>query len=110
MLQSDAGATQDYRYDANGNTTDNSDFGFVYGDHNRLTAVTQAGPPLASYTYNGRGERVTKVVGQDTPDYAALAVEQEATAAAHRSEAKRTEAQAQAREDSARASEAKGGF
>jgi RHS repeat-associated protein len=68
--------------------------------------VTQAGVPLARYTYNGRGERVAKFVGQDRPDYAALAAEQEALAAARRSEAERTEAQAQTLEDSARASEA----
>ncbi|MGQ0595376.1 MAG: hypothetical protein ACT4QB_22875, partial [Gammaproteobacteria bacterium] len=65
--------TRDYRYDPNGNTTDNSGYGFVYGDHDRLTAVTQAGLPLATYTFNGRGERVRKIVGEDRPDYAALA-------------------------------------
>jgi RHS repeat-associated protein len=106
LLQSVDGGTRNYRYDANGNTTDNTDFGFIYGDHDRLTAVTQAGTPLATYTYNGRGERVRKVVGEDPPDYLALATEQEALAAAHRSEAERTEAQARALEDSARASEA----
>ncbi|MGH8585164.1 MAG: RHS repeat-associated core domain-containing protein [Gammaproteobacteria bacterium] len=106
LLQSVAGGTRDYRYDPNGNTTDNSDYGFVYGDHDRLTAVTQAGVPLATYTYNGRGERVTKVVGEDRPDYAALAAEQEALATAHRSEAERIESQARDLGDGARASEA----
>ncbi|MGH8569427.1 MAG: RHS repeat-associated core domain-containing protein, partial [Gammaproteobacteria bacterium] len=100
-----AGA-RDYRYDANGNTTDSGDYGFVYGDHDRLTDVTQAGVPLATYTYNGRGERVRKMVGEDRPDYAALAAEQEAMAAAHRSEAERMGAQARALEAGARASEA----
>jgi YD repeat-containing protein len=106
LLQAMAGGTRNYRYDANGNITDDTDYGFVYGDHDRLTAVTQAGLPLASYTYNGRGERVRKAVGEETPDYAALAREQEALAAAHRSDAERTEAQARALEHSARASEA----
>jgi YD repeat-containing protein len=105
LLQSMAGGTRNYRYDANGNTTDNTDYGFVYGDHDWLTAVTQAGLLLASYTYNGRGERVRKAMGEETPDYAALAREQEALAAAHRSDAERTEAQARALEHSARASE-----
>ena len=100
-----AGA-RDYRYDANGNTTDSSDFGFVYGDHDRLTAVTQAAVSLATYTYNGRGERVRKIVGEDRPDYAALAAEQEALATAHRSEADRIESQARDLEAGARASEA----
>ncbi|MGH8489045.1 MAG: hypothetical protein ACREXS_09330, partial [Gammaproteobacteria bacterium] len=89
LLQSPEGGTRGYRYDPNGNTTDNTDYGFVYGDHGRLTAVTQAGVPLATYTYNGRGERVRKIVGEDRPDYTALAAEQEALAAAHRSEAER---------------------
>ncbi|MGH8573585.1 MAG: hypothetical protein ACREX8_13575, partial [Gammaproteobacteria bacterium] len=106
LLQSTEGGTRDYRYDPNGNTTDNSDYGFVYGDHDRLTAVTQAGVPLATYTYNGRGERVRKIVGEDRPDYATLAAEQEALATAHRSEAERIEAQARDLDDSAQASEA----
>jgi len=49
---------------------------------------------------------VRKVVGKETPDYAALAREQEALAAAHRSEAETIEAWARAFEDSVRASEA----
>ncbi|MGH9195870.1 MAG: hypothetical protein ACRD1T_09035, partial [Acidimicrobiia bacterium] len=37
LLQSTEGGTRDYRYDPNGNTTDNSNYGFVYGDHDRLS-------------------------------------------------------------------------
>jgi hypothetical protein len=49
---------------------------------------------------------VRKIVGEDPPNYLALAAEQEALAAAHRSEAERTEAQARTLDDNARTSEA----
>jgi predicted membrane GTPase involved in stress response len=49
---------------------------------------------------------VRKIVGEEPPDYLALAHEQEAFAAVHRTEAERTQSQAQALEDSAQAREA----
>jgi YD repeat-containing protein len=43
LLQSVDGGTRTYRYDANCNTTDHGDYEFIYGDHDRLTAVIEAG-------------------------------------------------------------------
>ena len=41
--------------------THNGSYGFVYGDNNRLQEVQLNGATLASYIYNGHGERVRKV-------------------------------------------------
>ncbi len=68
LLQTVNGGTRNYSYDANGNTTDNTDRQFTYGNNNRLKEAQIAGSPLASYTYNGRGERVKKT-GTETMLY-----------------------------------------
>lgn len=61
LLQVQDSSTRDYQYDASGNTVDNTDHQFVYGDNNRLQEAQTSGLTLAAYTYNGRGERVKKV-------------------------------------------------
>ena len=49
-----------FDYDANGNTVAKGPLGFTYDATNRLTEVLASGVPLATYTYNARGERVKK--------------------------------------------------
>jgi YD repeat-containing protein len=55
----DINGSQQYSYDANGNTTNLPNplisTNLVYGDHNRLSGVNGA-----SYLYNGQGQRVRK--------------------------------------------------
>lgn len=65
LLETVNGGTRNYSYDGNGNTTDNGNRQFTYGDHNRLKEAQVAGSPVATYTYNGKGERVKKI-GTDT--------------------------------------------
>jgi YD repeat-containing protein len=48
--------SQHFLYDENGNTVDNSRFGFVYRQNNCLRIVTSGGATVAEYRYNGRGE------------------------------------------------------
>ncbi len=60
LLQTQNGGTQEYGYDANGNTTDNTDRQFTYGNNNRLKEAQIANTPVATYIYNGKGERVQK--------------------------------------------------
>jgi len=60
LQQTQNGVTTSYSYDANGNTTSNTDRDFSYGDNNRLKDASIGGSTLATYTYNGRGERVKK--------------------------------------------------
>ena len=66
LLQTVNGGTTTYSYDDNGNTTDNTDYQFTYGDNNRLKTAEQSSTVLATYTYNGRGERVSKVGASTT--------------------------------------------
>jgi RHS repeat-associated protein len=63
------GSTTLYDYDENGNTTDNTDFEFTYGEDNRLTEVIDATVTMATYVYNGRGERVKKETAAGTTLY-----------------------------------------
>jgi YD repeat-containing protein len=63
------GSTTLYDYDENGNTIDNTDFAFEYGEDNRLTEVIDNTVTMATYLYNGRGERVMKVTAADTTLY-----------------------------------------
>ena len=69
LTQTDNGVVRNYGYDAVGNTTSNPDHGFVYGDNNRLREAQVNTIPLASYTYNGRGERIKKTTGTETTLY-----------------------------------------
>ncbi len=50
-----------FGYDANGNTTSKGNFTYTYGDNNRLVEVKLSSTVIATYSYNGRGERVKKV-------------------------------------------------
>ncbi|MGH8653567.1 MAG: DUF6531 domain-containing protein [Gammaproteobacteria bacterium] len=52
--------TDSFSYDANGNTTGADSFTLGYGQNNRLSEMRLSGVVQASYTYNGRGERVKK--------------------------------------------------
>ena len=51
-----------WTYDANGNTTyaEYWDHDYTYGDHNRLVEIQDDGVIVASYQYNGKGERVVR--------------------------------------------------
>ena len=60
LEQTQGANTRTYSYDANGNTTSNTTNTFSYGDNNRLKTSGIGGSTLATYTYNGRGERVKK--------------------------------------------------
>ena len=69
-LQSITGPNGQSRgYDAAGNTTSIDNRSFNYGDHNRLSDVTDTSGTLASYTYNGNGERLIKTAGGETTVY-----------------------------------------
>ncbi|MBN8887803.1 MAG: RHS repeat protein [Rudaea sp.] len=52
-------------YDANGNTTSTNGNAFSYDDRNRLSALNANLPSgtQATYSYNGKGERVAKLIG-----------------------------------------------
>lgn len=52
-------------YDANGNTTSTNGNTFSYDDRNRLSALNANLPSgtQATYSYNGKGERVAKLIG-----------------------------------------------
>jgi len=60
LLQTQGSNITDYTYDAMGNTISNTEFDFSYGDNNRLKEVSILGSAVATYTYNGRGERTKK--------------------------------------------------
>ncbi|NIW57445.1 MAG: hypothetical protein GWN21_20070, partial [Gammaproteobacteria bacterium] len=49
-----------FSFDANGNTIAKGPLSFVYDDTNRMTEALASGVQVASYTYNGKGERVKK--------------------------------------------------
>jgi RHS repeat-associated protein len=56
-------------YDANGNlTADGSGNTYTYDAWNRLVSVSSGGTAVATYTYNGLGERVSETRGATTTD------------------------------------------
>lgn len=68
------GSASNVSYDANGNLTKLTVNGktqqYVYDEANRLTSVKNgAGTVIASYTYDGDGQRLTKTVGSETITY-----------------------------------------
>jgi len=68
------GSAGNVSYDANGNLTKLTVNGktqqYVYDAANRLTSVKNgAGTVIASYTYDGDGQRLTKTVGSETITY-----------------------------------------
>lgn len=60
LEETNDGGTITYSYDANGNTLDNTTNTFTFGDNNRMKTSGVGGSISATYTYNGRGERVKK--------------------------------------------------
>ena len=68
LLETNDGTAVTYSYDANGNTVDATAQQFSYGDNNRLKTVSVNAAPVATYTYNGKGERVKKT-GLNTTYY-----------------------------------------
>ena len=53
----------------NAGAVGSADNTFVYGENNRLKEAGLGGSPLATYTYNGRGERVKKLGATTTYYY-----------------------------------------
>jgi RHS repeat-associated protein len=54
-------------YDANGNlTADGSGNTYVYDAWNRLVAINNGGTTVASYKYDGLGQRITEIHGSNT--------------------------------------------
>ncbi len=58
-----------YSYDANGNTTTIGTRALLYNQNNRLIEVQEGAATIASYTYNGLGQRVIKQAGGVTTFY-----------------------------------------
>jgi RHS repeat-associated protein len=53
-----------YTHDGNGNITAFGNKSLTYNEDNRLIQVATGGNPLGVYTYNGKGQRVTKTAGE----------------------------------------------
>lgn len=64
-----AGAAKTFNYDANGNLIGDGSRTYEWDAENRLITVKQGGTSLASFTYDGRGRRSTKVAGGVTTTY-----------------------------------------
>jgi RHS repeat-associated protein len=58
-----------FSYDANGNITSDGTLTFIYDQSNQLTEVEQGANNVATYTYNGLGERAIKQAGTNTTIY-----------------------------------------
>ena len=60
-----------FDYDSNGNTADDGEFLFTYDQNNQLVEVRKKLDQtlIATYTYNGLGQRVTKTVRGTTTVY-----------------------------------------
>jgi len=58
-----------FQYSANGNIEDNGTYTFNYAAHNRMDLVELGASTVASYVYNGQGERVQKTVSGTTTNY-----------------------------------------
>ncbi len=66
---SQSGSTTTYTYDGNGNLAGDGTRTFEWDAENRLTRVTQGGPELARFTYDGQGRRAQKIAGSVTHTY-----------------------------------------
>ena len=53
--------SEDFGYDANGNTTSENTRTYVYDLSNQLVKVLDGGSQIAAYTFNGAGQRIKKV-------------------------------------------------
>jgi RHS repeat-associated protein len=58
-----------FSYDANGNPTSDGALTFIYDQNNQLKEVKNGANTIATYTYNGLGQRVKKVAGEITTIY-----------------------------------------
>jgi RHS repeat-associated protein len=52
--------------DDNGNLIQDANFNYTFDENNRLVLVEQASVPVASYSYDALGRRISKVVGSST--------------------------------------------
>ncbi len=58
-----------FSYDANGNTTTYGDRTLIYNENNRLVEVKEGENTIATYAYNGLGQRLKKTAGGVTTYY-----------------------------------------
>ena len=58
-----------FSYDDNGNITGDGTLTFIYDQQNQLKEVKEGANTIATYTYNGLGQRVKKVAGGVTTVY-----------------------------------------
>ncbi|MCP4041950.1 MAG: RHS repeat protein, partial [Gammaproteobacteria bacterium] len=69
-LQAVTGANpESYGYDDAGNITTKGALSLDYNQQNRLITVTEGSGQIATYSYNGKGERVKKIAGDGTTYY-----------------------------------------
>ena len=71
-LQSKTGSSPaTYTYDASGNTIADANFSYSYDGYGRMSSAQaiSGGATVASYFYNGLGQRVAKVAGSNTYRY-----------------------------------------
>jgi RHS repeat-associated protein len=70
-LQQITGGTnpRTFAYDPNGNITSDGTLTFIYDQNNQLAEVEQGANNVATYWYNGLGQRVIKQVGANTTVY-----------------------------------------
>jgi YD repeat-containing protein len=70
-LQTIAGGSnpRTFTYDSNGNITGDGTLTFICDQNNQLIEVKQGQTTIATYTYNGLGQRVKKVAGGVTTVY-----------------------------------------
>src|SRR5581483_11130195 len=61
--------TTTYTYDNNGQQTSEGTKTFTYNLAGQLTQVANGGSTLASFTYDGNGNRLTKTASSVTTDY-----------------------------------------
>ncbi len=66
---SDASPQVVFGYDANGNTTTYGDRTLIYNENNRLVEVKEGENTIATYAYNGLGQRLKKTAGGVTTYY-----------------------------------------
>ncbi|MHC4122456.1 MAG: RHS repeat-associated core domain-containing protein [Planctomycetota bacterium] len=66
----DVGDNNDYTYDDNGNLTYDGTYKYYYDCENRLIDINDVNDdPVASYSYNYRGRRISKTVDSNTTEY-----------------------------------------
>ena len=61
--------TTTYDYDANGNMTRRGDQTLEWDAMNRLSRVLEGGVPIATFTYDGNGQRIKREEGGETIVY-----------------------------------------